>query len=159
MKEDQSTFWSEEHLASLSVLQDCEKDWKTLAETSCSSILDFLIASGPNGWSGRTSPEYCHQTRAGILEPSSEGWRNSGMGSPTGFLTLGTLEFPSDAVASSLSDILETGDLPQRYFLSATACRGILRRAGRRGKSLPPSLQAALESAALETSEPKPTSL
>jgi len=34
----------------------------------------------------------------------------------------------------SLSDILETGDLPQRFFLSAKACAGILRRAEKRGK-------------------------
>lgn len=67
------------------------------------------------------------------------------MGSPTEFLTLNTSEFHSGAVASSLSDILETGDVPQRYFLSGTACRGILRRAEKRGKSLPPSLRAALE--------------
>jgi hypothetical protein len=72
------------------------------------------------------------------------------MGSLTGFLTLSTLEFPSAAVASSLSDILETGDVPQRYFLSATACRGILRRAEKRGKQLPPSLRAALEAVGLE---------
>jgi site-specific DNA-cytosine methylase len=31
-------------------------------------------------------------------------------------LTLSTSEWPSDAVACSLSDILETGDVPQRYF-------------------------------------------
>jgi len=44
-----------------------------------------------------------------------------------------------------LSDTLETGDLPQRFFLSATACQGILRRAEKRGKKLPERLQQALE--------------
>jgi DNA (cytosine-5)-methyltransferase 1 len=43
-----------------------------------------------------------------------------------------------------LSDILETGDVPQRFFLSATACKGILRRAERRGKKLPEVLRVAL---------------
>jgi hypothetical protein len=38
------------------------------------------------------------------------------MGSPTAFLTLNTSEFHSDAVACSLSDILEVGSVPQRYF-------------------------------------------
>jgi hypothetical protein len=47
-----------------------------------------------------------------------------------------------------LSDILETGDLPQRYSLSATACQGILRRAAGRGKKLPERLQQALEAVA-----------
>jgi hypothetical protein len=41
------------------------------------------------------------------------------MGSPTEFLTLSILEFHSGAVVCSLSDVLETGDVPQRFFLSA----------------------------------------
>ena len=44
----------------------------------------------------------------------------------------------------SLSAILETGDVDRRYFLSAKAAAGILRRAERRGKELPPALRAAL---------------
>jgi hypothetical protein len=100
-------------------------------------FLRLLREHGPDGWYGRTSPASCRVTTDGTLEPFSEGWGNSGMGSLTEFLTLSSLEFPSGAVASSLSDILETGDLPQRYFLSATACKGILRRAEKRGKTLP----------------------
>ena len=45
---------------------------------------------------------------------------------------------------SSLSDILETGRVPQKYFLSREACLGILRRASKRGKSLPAVLETAL---------------
>jgi hypothetical protein len=48
----------------------------------------------------------------------------------------------------SLSDILETGTVPQRFFLSDTACRGILRRADKRGKELPESLRLALQQVA-----------
>jgi predicted nucleic acid-binding protein len=62
--------------------------------------------------------------------------------------TLSSSECPSDAVASSLSDILETGAVPRRYFLSAKACAGILRRAAKRGKKLPDLLAAALASVA-----------
>jgi hypothetical protein len=51
----------------------------------------------------------------------------------------------SDEGVCSLSDILETGDVPQRYFLSAKACMGILRRAEKRGKELPPQLARALQ--------------
>jgi hypothetical protein len=43
---------------------------------------------------------------------------------------------------------LETGDVPQRFYLSAKACQGILRRAEKRGKKLPATLQAALEATA-----------
>jgi hypothetical protein len=50
----------------------------------------------------------------------------------------------SDGSVCSLSDILETGDVPQRYYLSAKACAGILRRAEKRGKKLPAALEAAL---------------
>ena len=62
----------------------------------------------------------------------------------TEFLTLNTGESPSVAVESTLSSILET-NVPDRYFLSPTACEGILRRAERRGKQLPEMLKLALE--------------
>jgi hypothetical protein len=48
----------------------------------------------------------------------------------------------------SLSDILVTGAVPQRYFLSAKACRGILRRAVKRAKRLPVLLMRALTAVA-----------
>jgi hypothetical protein len=74
------------------------------------------------------------------------------MGSPTGFLTLNMSEWtaslapcPSDEGVCSLSDILETGALPPQYYLSAKACRGILRRAEKRGDPLPPELKSMLE--------------
>jgi hypothetical protein len=70
------------------------------------------------------------------------------MGSPTECWTLNTLESPSVAVESSLSHILETGELPPRFYLSAKACAGILKRATRRGKALPPMLEQALKQAA-----------
>ncbi len=84
------------------------------------------------------------------------GWQNSGMGSPTECWTLSTSEWtafpapcPSDGGVCSLSDILETGDVPQRYYLSAKACSGILRRADKRGKELPSQLHRALEQVAM----------
>lgn len=43
----------------------------------------------------------------------------------------------------SLSQILQ-GDPPPKYYLSKTACLGILRRARERGKELPPQLKTAL---------------
>ena len=59
-------------------------------------------------------------------------------------LTLNTSEFPSDAVESSLSSILERGGVDPRFYLSPTACSGILRRAETRGKVLPKELETAL---------------
>lgn len=61
-------------------------------------------------------------------------------------LTLNIGEFPSAAVESSLSQILQNPtDVPQKYFLSKKACQGILRRAAKRGKELPEVLRIALE--------------
>ena len=141
---EQSTFWPEEHLASLSPSPVSERGWMIRVATSPSSLLDLLIESGPYGWCGRTSPASCRLMEDGRLEPSLECWSSAGMGSPTEFSTLNILEYPSDAVASSLSDVLETGEAPQRYYLTSTACRGILRRAAKRGKELPEALKSAL---------------
>jgi hypothetical protein len=55
-------------------------------------------------------------------------------------------EWPNDAVVCSLSQVLETTSIPQRFFLSSMACAGILRRAEKRGKNLPPALHQALTS-------------
>ena len=52
-------------------------------------------------------------------------------------------ESPKDAVESHLSRILQD-DPPRKYYLSKTACLGILRRAEARGKELPPQLRDAL---------------
>jgi len=88
-------------------------------------------------------------------EPSSGSWGNSGIGGPTECLTLNIAEWTvsdalchSAAAVCSLSDILETTPVPQRYYLTAKACAGILRRAEKRGKALPPLLQRALAAGA-----------
>ncbi len=153
---EQSTFSWGEPLVSPSALRDLEEDWTMTVATWPSNFSALLIANGPDGWSGRTCPVSCRQMEDGTLVPSSGAWSNSGMASPTECWTLSSSEFHSAAVACSLSDILETGDVPQRFFLSATACQGILRRAEKRGKALPPSLQQALELVALTTTRLKP---
>ena len=56
---------------------------------------------------------------------------------------LSTGECPSVARESTLSQIL-VQNAPEKYFLSRKACEGILRRAERRGKDLPPMLRDAL---------------
>lgn len=55
--------------------------------------------------------------------------------------------FPSVAVESTLSQILEV-NAPPKYYLSPTACQGILRRADKRGKELPKLLELALKAQA-----------
>lgn len=60
---------------------------------------------------------------------------------------LNTGPAPREPVRSSLSEILEI-DPGHKYYLSAAACRGILRRAEERGKGLPPQLETALRAQA-----------
>ena len=50
---------------------------------------------------------------------------------------------PNDARGSSLSQILED-TVPVKYYLSPTACGGIIRRSEKRGKVLPAILKQAL---------------
>lgn len=59
------------------------------------------------------------------------------------FSTLNFSERPSVVVESFLSQILQA-DAPPKYYLSPTACSGILRRAREKGKTLPPELEAVL---------------
>ena len=57
--------------------------------------------------------------------------------------TVNISEQHSGAGVCFLSQILEE-NAPEKYSLSPKACAGILRRAERRGKDLPPLLKAAL---------------
>lgn len=80
-----------------------------------------------------------------MLEETDSDW-------PGECWTLNMCEFPnfqgrfrSDGDVSSLSDILVVGNIPSKYYLTAKCAEGILRRAERRGKELPPVLKVALE--------------
>ena len=148
-------FSAEERPASPSATPDSELDWMTRVVNSCSPLVPLLQGIGPAGWFGRTSPASCQATEDGTLVPSSGCWASSGMGSPTAFWTLSLCEWTATGVPShsdgsvcSLSDVLETGAVPQRYFLSAKACAGILRRAEARGRALPHALEQALQTVA-----------
>jgi hypothetical protein len=152
---NQLSFLSEEHHVNHFQSQDYEKDLMTRVATSCLPILPLLQSISQSGFYGKTCLVSCQVTKGLILPPSSLGWANAGMGSPTEFLTLNTCEqmdtltqYPKDGGVCSLSDVLETGEVPQRYFLTAKACRGILRRAEKRGKTLPKLLAHCLQTVA-----------
>src|SRR5271169_4773737 len=141
---------SEAPLASHSLSKDSEKDWLTHVVTWPSNIYDLLTSSDHAGSSGKTSPTSCALTEAGILLPSSGAFKSLVMGSPHECWTLDISESPKSAVESTLSDILETGDLPPQCFLSPAACQGVLNRSvDKRYKvKLSPRLRAALEKVA-----------
>jgi len=139
-----------------SLLQDCAVGLPTLVVALRWSSSDWRKHCALGGSSGRTSLASCRKTLAGLLEPSSGRWANSGMGGPTECWTHSMSEWTatltpshSDDAVCSLSDVLEeTSLVPPRFYLSQKACDGILRRAERRGKALPPMLLAALMSRA-----------
>ena len=106
---------------------------------------------GHDGRSLRMFPVSLAQIMAETSPSYSWGWRNSGTGGPTEFSTRDTHESLNVGGECSLSAVLETDSVPARYFLSARAAAGILRRAERRGKELPMHLRQALEALATDT--------
>ena len=134
---------------------------------------------------GKTSPEHSVQTAAKTSEPSSKRSVPSvkktlmfldlrpGMGGNLlgaywemdtvlhgASMTLNTGESPNVVRESTLSQILQV-NAPEKYSLSPTACAGIIRRAEKRGKTLPDMLKEALmevigRSGGLENIEEEP---
>ena len=98
--------------------------WRKLSELSAIPFMSLDLTAGAGNLLGEFYWE--------LISP----WRGASS-------MLNTGASPRDAVASSLSRILEAAPHP-RYYLTKTACLGILRRASERGKELPPQLKLAL---------------
>ena len=138
-------------------LPESARDWLESEADFGSSSIAFLQSLGRDGLSSRTSPA-CYPHQEGQTLPSSfAGWSNSGMACAGGYLTLSMPEYHSDAAVCSLSDILET-DVPRKYYLSARAARGILRRAEKRGRELPELLTESLRAVIAGAKRTKETS-
>jgi len=151
---NQLTLFAADSLVKTYRLPDAARDWLESDQDFGSSSIEFLTSLGRDGLSSRTSPACYPVTEAEILPSSFEGWSNSGMACAGGFLTLSMMEYHSGAAVCSLSEVLET-DVPRKYYLSAKAARGILRRAEKRGKELPEMLRCALLQVARGQSEPE----
>ena len=105
-----------------------------------------------------SSWKMCLESSAQIEElisgQSSLRWPTQGSLTSNGVLWIrNSPESPNAGVESSLLDVLQpvTDD---RYLLSVKACAGIIRRASRRGRTLPPPLMEALQ--AVVSSQPSP---
>lgn len=110
------------------------------------------------GLSLRTSQGSSQLTEALRWGASSTSWPTAGRWESNGLCwTRSTSGCPSvdGECSSSLGGILESA-VEARYFLSAKAAQGILRRANKRGRQLPPLLQQALERVAQTTTKDKP---
>lgn len=101
-----------------------ERSWKNLPALDNQTLPFLDLRGGADGAKPEQSPE-------------TDGlWRGDSW-------TVNISEWPSDESVSLLSQTLEV-NAPEKYFLSARACQGILTRASRRGKKLPDLLQTAL---------------
>lgn len=143
-QEDQLTLFAGDSPAKTCPLLDAVQDWlesgARYSSDSCASSMMLVREQS----SSKMCPVFCHRTEEKTWVPSSGSWRNAGIGGPTGCLTLNTSESPKDAAECSLSEILER-DVPQKYSLSARACKGLLRHARRRRKKIPLVLESYLE--------------
>lgn len=126
------------------VQQDSEKDLMTFVGNWPSDFPKLLDTLAPGGLSGKMSPVFCPVGEDGILAPSSNRWSNSGMAALGECWTLNTSESHKGEEESSLLDILEIGEIPQRYYLSPKACAGILRRVEARDGQMHPVLKMVL---------------
>lgn len=124
-------------------LPETARAWLETDPASGFSSYAFCDSIIRAGWLLRMCPAYYPLMRGGTLPRSFTGWGNSGIAQPGASLTLNISESPSAAAGCFLSAILET-DVPPKYFLSPQAAAGILRRAAKRGRTLPPLLAAAL---------------
>jgi len=148
-------------LARTSVSLDDAPDSPGSAPDSSTSSPASQTLFDPDGFSSRTYPVSSLATAVGTSEQYLERWPTSGTAWAGGFSTHVTSECRSDAdgcssLEPSLTEILEPPqNVPARYSLSARAAQGILRRAHKRGRTLPSHLSAALEAVAQTTTTPK----
>lgn len=156
----QQTLFAAASPVRMSALPDAAQDWLESDQDSGLSSIVFLQRLNRSGLLSKMCPVFYPATTERILPSSFVGWSNAGIASDGGYWTLKTSESPSAAAVCSLSEILEMDALP-RYYLSAKAAQGILNRAARRGKELPPQLQQALQAvvtaAAVRPMEPLST--
>ena len=138
-----------------------------------SDARNLLLRALPLGWSLRTSLVFSRLGEGKTLPASLRRLQDRVLASrktageipgpaPVGstrspglLWTVNTTVWRSGGSVCSLSEVLEADPLPAKYWLSPMACRGILRRAERRGKQLPQLLKHALEQmASQEATEP-----
>lgn len=168
---DKSTCSSGGRLARTSPLPENGWDLAVSAASSLSTLYDFALKLERAGCCGKMSPLLFPAAEARISDDlfpcSVDGMSRSlkADGESAGsslrlredsewhgeYLTLNLPEWNnfrgqsrSAGSVSSLSDILVSGNIPQRYYLTVKCAEGILRRAARRGKTLLPVLKEAL---------------
>lgn len=122
-----------------------ERGFEGSSLDSFMNMLTLLETDALELFSSRTFRASSAAMEDGTSKSLFERWPTSGILSDGVFLTAGTSESPSRVSESTLLGLIETGEVPDRYFLSPNAARGIIRRADRMGRNLFPPLRQALE--------------
>lgn len=145
---DEWTLFAVEHHAKTSPLRGNGPGSRANDQSWSSTWSHLRHMWGLDGSCTRTSPDFSPATGDGISPLFSITWPTAAFTTSSGaLLTASTSESPNVAVECSLSQVLLSHAEP-RYFLSAKAATGILRRASRRGRTLPQPLEEALQAVA-----------
>lgn len=173
----QLTFSLPDHPVRISPSPASEREWMERVATYPSDLLSLLGRYGPAGCCSKTSLGFLAPlrtkrrvlvyrrtiysqekngslkttmklTKGVISDTSYPRFWNSGILSHTQCWTLSTSGWRSGAAVCSLWEVLETGEVHRRYYSTSKACRGLLRRAEKRGKTLPEHLARALRAVA-----------
>ena len=122
-----------------------EQDLKESALASFTNLLGLLESACPQLLSSKTLQVCEIVTVDETSKPLFTHWPSSGIVWDGVCLTANTSESPNHVKGSILLDVIEKGEVPQRYFLSPNAAVGMIRRADRMKRNLFPPLRQALE--------------
>lgn len=120
-----------------------EPSWKNFVESK-KVVFQFLNLTTESGRIAEQSSATASLLRGDLWTLNTSEYLNAAKGSPLSWITGVTTQRTYYYRESRLSEILQT-DASEKYYLSARACEGILRRADKRGKELPEVLKTALE--------------
>jgi hypothetical protein len=109
------------------------------------NLLAWLEKDAPELLSSKTFMACFIPTKGETSKPLFDLWPSSGILSDGVCLTARTSESPNLASGSTLWGVIETGEVPDKYFLSPSAAKGMLRRAKQMGRNLFPPLRESLE--------------
>lgn len=125
---------------------DAEGSQASAPASSSSSLgSQMSFSETVDGASSKMCPDFCLPTADEISPSFSQRFTTSGFSTSRGaFSTAASSAWPNaGGVSSSLPDVLQA-TAPERFSLSPRAAAGILRRAEKRGRALPPALHRAL---------------
>lgn len=89
-----------------------------------------------------------------LIDSDASKWKSGGIAYKDWFVTVAVSSSPVAAVSSRLIDVIEKNKVHDRYFLSANAVQGILRRVDKQGRHLFPPLDAVLREIAAPNVDP-----